>query len=130
MAKKLTELKSHLKKVQAKYNQLRQAVEDAETKLSLPKLKKQYEGKFWKYNNSCGGEDKWWYYSYCKKVVNTREAICDTFQTTLYENEFKNDSKEYFHLFETEITRQEYMNALTQFFSKCQLLRDNVVNDF
>jgi len=130
MAKKLTELKLHLKKVQAKYHQLRNAVDDAETKAALPKLKKQYEGKFWKYENSTGSDNKWWYYSYCKKVVDTREAVCDTFQTTPYQNEFTNDEKHYFHIFQVEITRQEYMNALTAFASRCQLMRDNVVNDF
>lgn len=120
--KKLTELKTELKKVQNKYTKLRQAVEDVELKLELPNLKKKYEGKFYKYQNSTGTDKKWWLYSYCKKVLNQREAICDRFESSPYENEFRNNATEYFYTFEIEITRREYIKALSVFVSKCKEL--------
>lgn len=127
---KLDTLKSDLVKVEKTYRSLQNAVEKEETRLKLPALKKQYEGKFWKYENSFGGDsEKWWYYSFCKKVINEREAIADCFQTTPYENEFHLNNKEYFYLFGIEITREEYLTALTEFLSKCNLMRENVYNE-
>lgn len=129
MAKKsLIQLKADTKKAQLKLNKLREELEEAENKKEIPTLIKQYEGKFFKYQNSCGGDEKWWYYSFCKKVKSRSYAIADCFQTTPYENNFNIDSEQHYFMFAIEITAQEYMNALTDFLSKVQLMRSNVVN--
>lgn len=124
---KLDTLKTEFAKVKKKYHTLQNDIEEEEIKLELPNLKKQYEGKFWKYENSFGSDsDKWWYYSFCKKVINNREAIVDSFQITPYENEFNVNDKDYFHLFGVEITREEYIAALDEFISKCTSMRDTL----
>ena len=85
----------------------------------LPKVKAKYEGKFWKYANSCGIDYKpWELYSHCKKVTSLHEAIFDSFEMTPFENKFHLDKEEYFHLCQTEITKTQYKNAMKRMFKK------------
>lgn len=128
MKNNIEKLRSQCKKANDRYRKLKDKIDELETKAALPKLKKQYEGKFWKFRNSTGPDDWWWYYSYCREVVDTHTALCDSFETTPYSNEFKSNSNHHFHLFQTEITKQEYMEALTTFLSRCQNMIDNAFN--
>jgi hypothetical protein len=124
----LIKLKANCKKAQLKLNDLREQIEEAENKKAIPELRKRYEGKFFKYRNSCSGEEKWWFYSFCKKIKSKTYAEGDCFEATPYENKFQFDHDLHYFMFETEITEQEYMNALTDFLSKAQLMRSNVIN--
>jgi len=90
--------------------------------MELPKLKKQYEGKFWKYKNSCRIDENWWLYSFCKECINDRQGLFDTFQTSVYQSEFKNNKEEYYHLCQEEISKEEYLSAYNDFKSNLELL--------
>jgi len=63
----MDKLEIEFKKVSKHSSKLRNEIEELKLKMELPKLKKQYEGKFWKYKNSCRIDENWWLYSFCKE---------------------------------------------------------------
>lgn len=60
-----------------------------ETQEQLPTLKEKYENKYWKYENTYGGDESWWLYAHCKEAVATDNALYNTFQLAPHENTFK-----------------------------------------
>lgn len=116
LSQKQKRLSRELRKVESELGKIKLEQE-------LPKLKAQYEGKFWKFNNTCGGNYKpWWLYSYCQEVTNFNEGIFDSFEMSPFETSFKNGTIDYFHLCQTEITKTEYMNAMKRMFKKLNKL--------
>jgi hypothetical protein len=113
--KTLKQLEAEFKKHCQVGRAMRENIDDIQLKKQLPKLKKKYEGKFWKYKNSSGSEDKWWLYSHCRKVVDERGGMFDSFETTTYQSNFKINNEDYYHLCEVEITKEEYQKALADF---------------
>lgn len=124
----ITQLKKTEKTLRASLNQIRDRIEALEDIKALPGLRKKYEGRFFKYTNSTGSGSKWPLYTFCKKVTGRNTAFVDSFETTPYENKFKTDTEEYFHLFEKEVSQKEYDDALTDFYSRVAGMRADVFN--
>src|SRR4051812_12312647 len=61
---------------------LQDQLDEIREKRALPKLKKQFEGKYFKYNNGFNNDIRWPVYSYCHEVIGESEAIVDQFQLT------------------------------------------------
>lgn len=126
----LRELKKSEKTLRASLNKIHDQIDAEEDRRALPKLKKQYEGKFFKFMNSCGSDsEKWPVYSFCRRVISKDKCLVDRFESDPYKNEFTVDGEDYFSLFQTEVTIQEYMNALTEFRNNLTRLGSNVVNE-
>ena len=107
---------SELRKIQ---NKLR----DAEERIELPELKKKFEGKYFKYRNSYGGDSSWWLFAYCKEVKGVYHYVCDTFESFDDKNEFKlNDVSSGQHLFQQQIPKSAYNHALKMFLKKASQL--------
>jgi hypothetical protein len=115
MKKTLKQLQAEHTEIINKSRELREKISALILQKELPKLRKKYEGKFWKYQNSCSGDQKWWLYSYCRKVEDEREAVFDTFESTPYTREFKSKDRGFFHLCEKEISKEEYLSELKNF---------------
>lgn len=119
--KNFNTLKKEFSKAADVYSKIRNEFQEEQTRRALPKLKKQYEGKYFKYQNTTG-EEKWWLYSYCHKVISQNYAMSDSFEITPYEHEFHVESKTGLHLFQIEIPHHEYKMALLLFISKAKLM--------
>lgn len=122
--KSLQELQIELAKKRTEYKTLQERVEAEKLKHELPKLKKKFEGKFFKYQNSAGsGHEKWNVYSHCIEVISLDCAIRSTFEENDFrENKFEVKGEGFFFLFETEITKSEYTTALNKFKRKVESL--------
>ena len=112
---KIEKLQDELGLLQQKCRQIRDELSEINLKKELPKLKRKYEGKFWKYENSTGADEKWWLYSYCRKVEDERGGNFDQFEVKPYNCEFTINDHGYFHLCQIEITKEEYLEAVEQF---------------
>lgn len=86
----------------------RQQIEDKETEIRLPALRKKYEGKYYK---------SWPVYIYCRRVTGLRGqmALMDTFQTAPHRCEFEQSKEEGEYLLQTQITKREWNRALRAF---------------
>lgn len=102
---------------------IKEAIEEIETNEILPELRKKYEGKFFKFKNSCDGEEWWWLYIYCRKVENENWGIVDRFQTSIYQNEFIHNKSDILSSCNIEITREEYQKAFDEFSNKLSELK-------
>lgn len=87
----------------------------------LPGLRKKYEGKFFRYKNSYGQDESWPLYSYCQKVTGLRTATVHKFQSAPSGHEFSIKS-EFFHTFQTQISKAEWNKALKRFKAKVERL--------
>lgn len=117
--KTIKQLEAEEKKIRKQLREIESQIDKQKLENELPKLRKKYEGKYWKYDNGTDSENRWWLYSYCKKVIDSSKGLFDSFESikTEYdeENRFQSNQKEYFHLCQTEITKEEYMIALNKF---------------
>lgn len=95
----------------------RRQIEDRETEIRLPALRKKYEGKYFKYLNSSGPGRTWPVYVYCRCVTGLRShmALMDTFQTAPHRCEFEQNKEEGEYLLQTQITKREWNRALRAF---------------
>jgi len=111
----LKQLRTKLKTVNRMRNIVLNQIDDHKTKNELPKLKKQYQGKYFKYRNCYDSERTWWLYSYVKEVVDMAGFNGFQFQTDTYDKidiEFNNDQS--FSSLRKEITKDEFMKALSK----------------
>ncbi len=92
------------------------------TKQSLPKLKRKYEGRFWKFQNSYDSDRKWWLYSYCIEVINETTGLFHTFESEIDINVFNARIERSYNICQIEISQQEYLNALDAFRQKLSTL--------
>jgi hypothetical protein len=116
--KTVKQLQSEQKVLRTQLRKISDEIEQRELKKQLPKLIKQYEGKYWKYLNSTNPETKWFLYSFCRKVIDDSKGLFDCFQLTKanYDNnDFKCNQENYFFLCQTEITKEEYIKELNKF---------------
>lgn len=117
----IAELEIKQAKQQKALTATRYKIEDIKDKELLPDLKKKYEGKYWKYRNSAGGDtDKWWLYSYCKEVKSVYNFIYVCFEITPYTHEFKINETCGDFLCQIQITKAEYNRAAKSFIKKAQ----------
>lgn len=108
-------------------NKLDEKINALKLKSELPKLRKQYEGRYFRYaNDDC--LNHWFVYSYCEKVIDLREAIIHRFETTPTECKFS-ISVEPFFLLQTEIQKTEYESALKKLILKLAKLAE-ALNDY
>jgi len=119
---KIDKLRNDLNIVNKKRATIQNQIEKIEQDEELPKLREQFEGKFFVYDNGTSRETRWKLYVRCLKVTNLNEAIIDSFESTPYENQFKHKSKEHHFLFQTEIKSEEYFKELNKFKKKLQSL--------
>lgn len=119
--KNLQELEKELEVKQKEFYILGAKVTTAKLKRDLPKLRKKYQGKYWKYDNGAGPDTRWPIYSYCEKVIGADEALTHSFETSPHDSTFS-IGKHYFYRFQTEITKAEYDRALKRFKASVMLL--------
>jgi hypothetical protein len=108
--KTIDQLKQEADDLRAKVRKIHETIDKIMSDEALPDLKKKYEGKYFKYRNSCSGDPKWWLYSKCEKVVFRNLFEGFWFQIDYAGRvEIKNNVFE-FH-FQKEITKKEFMTA-------------------
>lgn len=96
---------------------------EIEIKEDLPKLKKKYEGKYFKYKNCySGGDPSWWLYSFCKEVKDKFTFIHDKFEVTPTDCQFQINVGGGEYLFQTQITKREYYREVNKFVKIAQKL--------
>lgn len=109
------ELKATVKNLQRKLNVARQHLQHHVTKRELPKLKKQYEGKFFKYRNnySCAEteSDYWFLYRKVMKVVDWRSVDVIQFEMDKYKKISIERQETYIENLGVEISEKEYKAA-------------------
>lgn len=118
ITEKLNKSRSDLKKVEAERSRLVDAISKLETEISLPDIKKRYEGKYFKYRNSYGPRSKgWWLYSFVIEVMGPDNFIVDSFETDEKgEAVFQHKKSEFSeHLFQQSIHKSVYNAALKKF---------------
>lgn len=120
--KTLKQLKSEKSKIRKQLCAISDEIKEMELKLELPKLKKQYEGKYWKYKNG-NGSYSWFLYSFCKSVIDDDQAIFDCFEsgTTIFDETrhvFSHNIKNHYFVCETEITKEQYLRELNKVSAK------------
>jgi len=114
----LLKLETGYSKLENKLRAIRHKIEDVKNKELLPDLKKKFEGKYWKYDNGSGREQRWWLYSFCKEVKGVYSYTFISFETTPYGNEFKIDESVGNHLCQKRITKAEYDREARKFLRK------------
>lgn len=118
---RLDELKHQYDQDVRKLRSLKQQIEDMESSEQLPILRKQYQGKYFKYKNSGGGMT-WPLYSYCHTMTSPTEAIVHNFELIPgREGRFRKEKTGIF-LFETPITKREWSRALRAFKARIERL--------
>lgn len=122
LEEQLKQLQSEIVKIESILISQRENEERLKNKIELPRLIKKYEGKYFKYKNSYGRDDSWNLYSYCEKVAGGERAIVHQFQTDIRGKCEFEIGNTHFHLFQTEITKAEYLRALKQFKARCNKL--------
>jgi len=102
----------------------RQQIEDQENAEFLPTLRKQFEGKYFRYKNSSGPDRTWSLYVYCRTVTSSRFhiAIVDTFEVTPGGCKFDVGADAAQFLFEKQITKREWDRALRAFKARVERL--------
>ena len=119
----LEKLKIKQSKKQTKLTEIRNLIEEKETKEKLPGLKKKYEGKFFKIRNTYGTDCRgWWLYYMVKKVdsINSCETI--EFQKDSHGTmSFEVDKRCYFRDNATEINKESYVIALGSFIAEIEV---------
>lgn len=109
-------LKKRLAKVNAQQKAIRDRFDEMELQLQLPKLKKKYLGKYFKFRNSYGSDrEGWWLYLFVKSIDATYHGRGCSFQTDIHgKSEFELDAYISFGNL-IEITDEEYTKALRLF---------------
>lgn len=104
-------------------------IEKLGLKNELPKLKKQYEGKYFRYDNGTGRDCRWWLYSFCKQVINVNDCIIDSFETinSTYkpDNSFIINHSSNLFILQEEISEEEYFKQLKKFGTEFTKLFNN-----
>lgn len=112
---KLEELNKQKAKILEDLRNVNGRIEELELQEQLPALKKQYEGRYFKYQNSYSSERKWWMYVRCVKVVDTRHAVVDYFESADDGDTFKLGYETGFYLFQVPIRKAEWDRELKKF---------------
>lgn len=118
---KLENLKEGMHEQEAILRDIRDRYNEQREKCIIPKLHKKYAGKYFKYKNSCsGGSPSWPIYTHVTAIVSEHE-----FKGCIFESppEDSYPRSEYVlssiirgeHLFELEISPQEYNKAKKKF---------------
>jgi hypothetical protein len=111
----IKQLKTEVIQQGKKYSDLKELLRQEELKIELPKLKKRYEGKFFKCKNSSGSE-QWNLYTHCRKVVDVNEFEIDQFELTPFDSRLVVNSNQFGKFsFKKQISKAEYLRALTKF---------------
>jgi len=110
---KLTELKQEEIKAKHALMRIRSKILNLEEKNLTPALIKKYEGKYFKFRNSYGGDrKKWWMYVKCMKVKSRDEITSFAFQKDIYgeiTTSVKKRTSE--SILQIEITKREFDTA-------------------
>ncbi len=81
--------------------------------------KAKYEGKYFKYKQTSLLYEPFYIYCFCKEVIDMATVINDYFQTDWHgENKFITNQRCTYMLFQTEISKEEYLKALEEFKNK------------
>jgi len=125
-AKSIKQLEAEKNKVRKQLQEINNEIEDYNLKKEIPMLKKKYEGKYWKYDNGCSAENRWWLYSFCRKVTGTDQGFFDSFETTnanYRQNNFNYNEEQFFHLCQIEISKEEYLKQFNLFQGRLKKLK-------
>jgi len=109
------ELKAKSKRLFKEARAIDKQIEARELKHLLPKLKKQYEGKYFKYRNSFScpqkESDYWYLYSKVSKVISVREVYRISFEMDIHSKIEIHGGKSYMSCLGVEISKEEYYKA-------------------
>lgn len=106
------------KRLQKEAREIRDILDDREQKKRIPKLRKQYEGRFFVYMNSFGSGERWPLYTHCIKISEGPRMTYRSFQTDslgVCELKFQDSFFLHEHLFQSEISKEEYTAAYEEF---------------
>ena len=104
---KLLQQKKYLAKVSGVLEPLRRSVNELESEISKEKMQK-YIGKYYLYKNSSGSGAKWNLYVKPIEVINGFQVRVLIAQNAGYMSEIKLEDTSGDHLFQNEITKEEY----------------------
>lgn len=124
--KTVKELQSEKRQLQRLLLEKSLQIENLEKTKLLPKLKKMYKGRYFKFENSYDSHIKWNVYVFCKEVINLTDASVVKFETAInyldkHSYKFENEDDCGFYLLQTEITKEEFDNEFELFKSKIAL---------
>lgn len=121
---KLIDKVQQLRIAQMEVSELGEQIEDLETKIELPDLKKRLEKKHFKYNNGFNKDDRWWLYYKVLEVKSKREIIVDCFETDAHgESTFRHrDILRSDCVLSLPISGRDYRVALARFKAKLNKL--------
>jgi hypothetical protein len=109
---KLTQLKKALRQNDIERKELEAQLEETRVKKVIPKLKAQYEGKYFKSENAYDSSSKWPVYHYVKEVVSEGEATVAVFEYIPdYGYRFNMSTEHCMYLLTNEITKEEFHKA-------------------
>lgn len=122
--KELQQLKPILNKLNKQRVAVSDRIDELETQLALPDLKKKYKGKYFRYKNSYSSDKWWWLFIYISDVLTERVFVASSFQITVDGKcEFRVGEKMYYEsMLENKITKSEYTAALKRFKAKLNQL--------
>lgn len=122
--KELAELQDLQKKLLSQHTDVRNRIEDLETKIHTPALKKELIGKYYVYENSYGSGKKWLLYYHVIDVESPYSIIVNSFQTMPY-NEYKFEVKTSINqsLLQRRITKRQYQAAVKKFLKQAISLK-------
>jgi hypothetical protein len=118
----LKKMKADFEKKKREFYALQQKISDKEDELAVPGLKEKFEGKYFRYHNTQGGDEKWFIYSHVRQVVSANRGIIDTFQIAPLSAEFSVCRNMGFVVLGEEISELEYKNAAIEFIKHVQKL--------
>jgi hypothetical protein len=108
----LTELKLQFEQKRKEARDLGNLILELEEKQELPLLKEQFEGKYFKFENSYGSEEKWNGYYFIKSISGRNEIDAIKFETDINGKTYiKNGDYYSINLIkdDTEISEEEFM---------------------
>lgn len=115
MTDNLQQLRQAAEKKKSECRKLENRISDLEEKEELPKVKKKYEGKYFKYQNRYNSEAYWWKYYHVLEVQSVNMAIVNTFESPTDHYQFRLKDTVYLNILANQITKREYDREAKRF---------------
>lgn len=125
---RLNDANDLFKIAEQQYEDARLNLKKVKQQCEIPLIKKELEGKYFRYENASDATHKWFVYVFVKKVIAVNKVIVNKFESgyswdDTFEHTFQIDSTAYTNELKPhkQITQEEYLEALKifqQFFIK------------
>lgn len=111
----IEELNNKKAKILENLRDVNEAIEDLEQQEIIPSLKKELEGKCFRYDNGYSLEKRWYMYTKVREVIDSRQAIVDTFQAKSDGFEFSVGETTFINILGEPIKKSEWNRELKKF---------------